>query len=402
MEELFSDVPVPPHNPELPTQIDEESLEEEVNQYLGDFRLGIFRPRYVPAVVDEVAARNEFYTAYTSYQSELSQGMLQALFEFQSLVAELTGMGVVSSSLYDGGAALGEAALLARRVTGKDRVFVASSADPQRKAILNTYVSGLGVRVFELPFDEEGQVDASAFEAIREPAMVYVESPNHFGVLEERLDEFSSLVHSRGGLFALGVDLVSLSVLRPPSDFDADLVIAEGVGGHPYGSSLLGVLAAKSTLTRQMPGKLVGATLDSEGRLAYALTLLTREQSIRRERATSNVTTDAALSAVRAAAYISLLGQSGLAKLAEEEVRSAHALSSALSSAGFHSPSFGGPFWGSFAVVVPNASRRHRPGLGLPLWEDYPLEDQLLLKGVPEKDVDGVVGELLEMAGERL
>lgn len=399
IEDLFSDVPVSSHKPRLPADpLSEDELEREVDEMLGEFQ-SVISPRYVPASVDEAASRNEFYTAYTSYQSELSQGMLQALFEFQSLVAELTGMGVVSSSLYDGGAALGEAAFLAKRVTGKDQVLVSASAAPQRKAVLKTYASGAGLKVVELPFDEDGQLDLSNCDISEGVAMLYVESPNYFGVLEEGLSEFSEWAHSKGALFAVGVDLLSLSVLRPPSDFGVDLTISEGLGGHPYGSSLLGVLAAKAELSRQMPGKLVGATSDSEGRLAFALTLLTREQSIRRERATSNVTTDAALSALRAAAYISLLGQSGMAKIAEAEVKSAHDLCSALASAGFESPSLKGPFWNAFVARVPNISAKYKQGIGIPLWNYYPLYDQVLLRGIPEKEVASFVSALEEVAG---
>ncbi len=365
----------------LPPPVEEEDLERELVSRLGPAPPTGVRLRYVPALVDEVASRAEFYTAYTSYQSELSQGMLQSLFEFQSFVSSLTGMDAVASSLYDGGAALGEAALLSKRVSGRRKVLVASSADPQRKAVLRTYARGGNLDVVEIPFDETGELDLSCADIGEETSLVYVESPNYFGVLEEGLSELSSWAHSKGALFGVGADLPSLSVLRPPSDYGADLVVAEGVGLHPYASSGLGVLAVKAELVRQLPGKLVGATVDSEGRLAYCLTLLTREQSIRREKATSNVTTDSALNALRSAAYLSLLGAKGLAELVKKETLGARELESALRSLGYRAPSLSGPHLGRFAAELPGSSKRPVQAVGVPLWTDYPLPDQVLLFG---------------------
>ncbi len=378
---LFRDIPCAPHDPALPLPVEEEELEQELMTRLGSPPPTSVRLRYVPALVDEIASRAEFYTAYTSYQSELSQGMLQALFEFQSLVSSLTGMDAVASSLYDGGAALGEAALLSKRVNGRKKVLVASSMDPQRKAVLRTYARGGNMEVAEIPFDESGELDLSYADIGEGISLVYVESPNYFGVLEEGLAELSSWAHSKGALLGVGVDLPSLSVLRPPSDYGADLVVAEGVGLHSYASSGLGVLGVRAELMRQLPGKLVGATTDSEGRLAYCLTLLTREQSIRREKATSNVTTDSALNALRAAVYLSLLGAKGLAEVVKKETSAARELESALRSLGYRAPSLSGPHLGRFAAELPGSSKRPVQAVGIPLWRDYPLPDQVLLFG---------------------
>ncbi|MGC8614322.1 MAG: aminomethyl-transferring glycine dehydrogenase subunit GcvPA [Thermoprotei archaeon] len=393
IDELFKDVPVEPHSPNLPAAVDEATLERELSEKLGSPPPSYIPSRYVPALLDEISSRAELYTAYTSYQSELSQGMLQSLFEFQSLVSELTGMDAVTSSLYDGGAALGEAALLSKRVNGRKKLLVASSADPQRKAVLKTYAYGGSLDVVEIPFDESGEVDLSLGDVTDEVSMVYVESPNFFGVIEEGLDEISAWAHSKGAIFGIGVDLPSLSVLKPPSDYGADVVVAEGVGSHPYASSGLGILAARGELTRQLPGKLVGATLDSEGKLAYCLTLLTREQSIRREKATSNVTTDSALNAVRAAAYISLMGAEGMAKSLKESAKQSHELALALASMGYEAPTFSGPYLDRFVARLPGSSGKPVHRVGIPLWKHYPLQDQVLLfGGTPLSAIQEIMG----------
>ncbi|MDP7975116.1 MAG: aminomethyl-transferring glycine dehydrogenase subunit GcvPA [Thermoprotei archaeon] len=343
LDELFRDVPYPTHEPRLPPRITEEELEAEIERLLADSPVerAATTGRYVPSAVDEIASRGELYTAYTSYQSELSQGMLQALFEYQSLVSELTGLDVVSSSLYDGGSALGEAALLAKRVTGRSSVLVARSVTPERLDVLKTYLFGADMETRLLPFDGRGEVERPAFQP-DDVALVYVESPNYLGVVEEGLEDLVAWAHQGGALVAVGIDLPSLSVLRPPGELGADLAVGEGVGVHPYGSPSLGVLAGRKELMRDMPGKLVGATLDQEGRLAFALTLVTREQSIRREKATSNVTTDSALSAVQAAAYIALMGASGLADVLRGEVISLRAAEVWLEEVGL-SRTFRGP-----------------------------------------------------------
>jgi glycine dehydrogenase subunit 1 len=289
---------------------------------------------YVPSVVDHLADRGEFLTAYTQYQPEVQQGFLQALFEFQSIVVELTGLGVANCSLYDAATALGEAALLSARVreTDGDRVLVPDSLYDRRRAVLERYLEGPGLGV-EAYATEDGQVDPAALSGrLDDAVMVYAETPAPDGPVETNLAAVGDRVADRDALFCVGSDPVALSVLEPPAAAGADVVVGDAsvLGlGRSYGTGL-GMFAAREAHLRQVPGRLVGATTDREGRRSYTLTLQTREQHIRRERATSNVCTNQAWLALRTAIHAAWLGPDGLVDLARRSVERASDLAARL------------------------------------------------------------------------
>ncbi|MEW6592971.1 MAG: aminomethyl-transferring glycine dehydrogenase subunit GcvPA [Candidatus Hadarchaeota archaeon] len=283
-------------------------------------------PHHVPAHVKSIVNRSEFLTAYTPYQPEVSQGMLQALFEYQSLVAELVGLDVANSSMYDWSTAVGEAALMCARVTSKRRFLVPRLMSPERLSVLKNYTAGAALEVAEVAHDEEtGQI---RFDDLKEKleggaAGVYVENPGYIGFLETGVQEIADEAHKAGALFVVGVNPISLGLLKPPGYYGADIVVGEG---QPLGNSVsfggptLGMFACRGEqkLVRQLPGRLIGMTTTLGGNVrGYTMVLQTREQHIRRERATSNICTNEALCAVAAAAYLASMGPSGLREVAE-------------------------------------------------------------------------------------
>ncbi|WP_435346080.1 aminomethyl-transferring glycine dehydrogenase subunit GcvPA [Haloarchaeobius sp. HRN-SO-5] len=286
---------------------------------------------YVPSVVDHLSLRSEFLTSYTQYQPEVTQGFLQALFEYQSMLVELTGLGVANCSMYDAATALGEAATLADRLrsTSGTRVLVPEHLADGRRGVLENYVAGTDLTVESYPMDD-GNADVAvlADRVDDSVVMLYAENPTVRGCVEERLTDLGDLAHDADAVFCLGSDLVSLALLEEPASVGADVVVgAADVLGLPtsYGMGL-GLFATREEYVRQVPGRLVGASTDDGGRRAYTLTLQTREQHIRRERATSNICTNQAWVALRAAMHAASLGPDGLADLAAESVRAAEDL----------------------------------------------------------------------------
>lgn len=276
---------------------------------------------YVPSIVDNLSLRSEFLTSYTQYQPEVAQGFLQALYEYQSIIAELTGLGVANSSMYDHATALGESALLAARVRDGSRVLVPDHMLADRRNVLQNYVVGAGLEVEDYP-SRDGNADVGALERATgdDSVMVYAESPSCRGALEEDLRGVAEAAHDADALFCLGSDPVALSLLEEPADAGADIVVGDAsVLGLPaaYGMGL-GLFAAREEFLRQTPGRLVGASRDASDRRAYTLTLQTREQHIRKERATSNICTNQSWLALRAAIHAAWLGPDGLAGLAEK------------------------------------------------------------------------------------
>ncbi len=280
---------------------------------------------FIPALVDHIAGRSEFLTSYTQYQPEASQGFLQALFEYQSMIVELTGLEVANCSLYDAATALGEAATFADRLrhTDGDQILVPSQLHPGRRSTLENYCAGPGLTIGTYPMDD-GTADVEALEAAidEDTVMVYVESPTVRGTLEPDLATIGSLAAEADAAYAIGTDPVALSILERPADVGADIVIGDaGVLGLPESFGMgLGLFATRDDYVRQVPGRLVGASEDMDGNRAYALTLVTREQHIRRERATSNICTNQAWVALRAAMHAAWLGPDGLVDLATQAV----------------------------------------------------------------------------------
>jgi glycine dehydrogenase subunit 1 len=314
---------------------------------------------YVPSAVGHLTSRSEFLTSYTQYQPEVAQGSLQALFEYQSMLVELTGLGVANASVYDAATALGEAALLAARATDGDRVLVPDTVADSRKTVLRNYVKGAGMDVEEYA-TEDGNVDLGALRETgdEDAVMVYAETPNARGCLEERLGEAGDVAEENDALFCVGSDPIALSVLEPPAEAGADIVIGDAsVLGAPtaYGTGL-GMFAVSHEYLRQVPGHLVGASTDASGRRSYTLTLQTREQHIRKERATSNICTNQAWLAIRAAVHAAVLGASGLIEVAEGCVEEPRSLAERLDSVdGVTAPVHDRPHFREFVVGVNDA-----------------------------------------------
>jgi glycine dehydrogenase subunit 1 len=355
---------------------------------------GAYR-HHIPPTVDAVLSRGEFYTAYTPYQPEISQGTLQTIYEYQSLLAELTGLDVVSASHYDGAAATAEAALMTVRATQRRRVLASRAIHRHFLEASQTYFAGTDLALEELPTLADGTTDLAALEqALADPARpvagVMLGQPNAFGVLEQ-MAEAARLAHAGGALFVAVVEPVSLAVLAPPAEYGADIAVGEGqpLGiALQYGGPYLGLLAARADLVRQVPGRLVGRTVDLDGRTAYVMTLRAREQDIRRDKAASNICTNQALCALAATVYVATLGPHGLRDVAALGASQARKLEAALASAGaprLHSA----PYLNEFAIHVADAPAVHRRLLergvlaGLPLAGWYPddpiLRDALLV-----------------------
>ncbi|MCJ7431566.1 aminomethyl-transferring glycine dehydrogenase subunit GcvPA [Candidatus Bathyarchaeota archaeon] len=283
-------------------------------------------PHYVPAVVKEIAQRSEFLTSYTPYQPETSQGMLQALFEYQSMICEITGMGVANCSMYDWASALGEAARMAARVKGRHEILIPKIISPERAAALKVYAEPAGISVRQVEFDaEKGHINLEDLrnDISDKTAAVYIENPSYLGFIETQVDEISKETHANDALFIVGVDPTSLGILRPPGDYEADIVIGEAQPlGNPmnFGGPLLGIFTCREdmALVRQMPGRIIGMTTTQDGtKNGFCMTLQTREQHIRREKATSNICSNEALCSVVSAVYMALLGPEGLRELGE-------------------------------------------------------------------------------------
>ncbi|ASJ04197.1 aminomethyl-transferring glycine dehydrogenase subunit GcvPA [Thermococcus barossii] len=333
VEDLFSDVPkgmVKEFN--LPEGKSEYEVFLELNSVLSMNRTVLEMPsflgagtyfHYVPAHVKYLIERSEFLTAYTPYQPEISQGMLQALFEYQSLIAELVGLPIVNASMYDWGTAMAEAALMSARVKKKSKFVVPKALSPEKKRVLHTYTAGPGVEIDYVDWNERGQVDIEKLkEAVDGAAGVYVEVPNFFGLLEEEIAAIGEIAHDAGALFVVGVDPTVLGLVEAPGELGADIVVGEAAYfGNPmnFGGPRAGIFAVRNDkkLIRQMPGRIIGMTKDADGKRAFVMTLQTREQHIRRAKATSNICSNEALVAVAAAIHLATLGPRGLTELGE-------------------------------------------------------------------------------------
>ncbi|HEY6609161.1 MAG TPA: aminomethyl-transferring glycine dehydrogenase subunit GcvPA [Candidatus Limnocylindria bacterium] len=376
IEELFADIPAAVRASawEIPPPLTEQEVRAELSRLAGRNRIpevsflgaGVYR-HLVPSVVAEVIGRPEFATAYTPYQPEVSQGTLQSIYEFQSLVSELTGMEVSTASHYDGATATAEAALMACRLTRRNRVAVSAGVSPDTRRVLETYCSGPGIEVVIVPIDlaDDGSgtthPEAAAAALRDDVACLVAAQPNFYGQLEP-MRELAEVAHAAGAQLVAVVEPTSLALLEPPGAYGADIVAAEGQPlGIPasFGGPYVGLMAARMASVRQMPGRLVGATRDGEGRRGYVLTLQAREQHIRREKAASNICTNQALMALAATAYLCAVGPEGLREVAERSTAQARHLAGALEAAGLAGRRFSGPYFAEVTVRVPDAARRH-------------------------------------------
>ena len=372
MDDLFSDIPAQVRlrrRLRIPDGESEYQVRREVQERLSTdktppsclcFLGGGVWPHYIPAAVEAIASRQEFYTSYTPYQAEVSQGMLQALFEYQSLMCDLLGMEACNSSLYDWASAAGEAVRTAGRVTGRRTILVGANIGPQRAAVIKSYAEPMGLGLRSVDFDaSKGTLDLSDLKKklSSDVAAVYFENPNYFGVIEEEAMELVSAAQDAGALGVVGIDPISLSLVKNPGAYGADIAVGEGqpLGiAMNYGGPHLGIFAVRETkLARSMPGRLIGltTTVADPTQKAFAMALQTREQHIRREGATSNICTNQALMAVAAASYLALLGKNGFRKLGESVIANSHFAARRISRiGGVSSPYMRGSFFKEFSV----------------------------------------------------
>lgn len=313
---------------------------------------------YTPTIVDHLISRSEFFTAYTPYQPEISQGTLQAIFEFQTLVCQLTEMDIANASMYDGSTAMAEAVLMAERVTRRAKVIASSAVHPQYLEVAHTYVQHAGIELQHAPYDSQsGQTPVSAFDSIDDQtAAIVVQSPNFFGCIED-VQALSDKAHSQGALLIVAVtEAMSFGLLRSPGACGADIVVAEGQSfGVPlsFGGPYVGLFATRDQYARQIPGRLVGEAYDKEGRRGYVLTLATREQHIRREKATSNICTNEGLIALASTIYLETLGRRGVQEVAGQCTQKAHYAAREIAGLeGFTLP-FSAPFFDEFVARAP-------------------------------------------------
>ncbi len=421
VEELFADIPasvrldrplrLPPalSDPELIAELralaDRNAHADRAVCFLG---AGAY-DHYVPSVVWHLAGRGEFLTAYTPYQAELMQGELQAGYEYQSMLCELTGMDVANASMYDGASAAAEAAVMARDLTRRDEVLISAAVHPEYRQVVRTYTAPLGIRIREVPY-REGVTDPDALaRALSDrTAAVMIQHPNFFGCLEDGA-ALAGQVHRTGALLICAVaEPLSLGILKPPGAWGADIVAGEGqpLGNHlNFGGPYLGMLATREEFVRRIPGRLVGATVDTDGRRGFVLTLQTREQHIRREKASSNICTNEALLALAAAVYMATLGRQGFRKVSELNLRKAAYAKDVIGAVPGFRAAFEAPTFNEFVIRAPLPPEEINRRLlaqqilgGAPLGRWYPdLRDAWLVCVTEQRtreDIDRLVSAL--------
>ena len=420
IDELFSDIPEKARLGRpltLPAGKSEQEVRRAFQAFAGNagtlplFRgAGAYR-HYIPSVVDVIASRSEFYTAYTPYQPEMSQGMLQAIFEYQTLICQLTGLDASNASVYDGGSACAEAMIMLRGITRKNKVLYSAGLNPEYVAILKTYARFVGFELAKIPLDREGRTDFDALEANLEGAAgLLLQNPNFFGIVED-MESAATMLHGKGALLTAVVNPTSLGLLKRPGDYGADIAAGEGqplglplsVGG-PY----LGFMATKQQYIRHLPGRIAGETVDAEGNRAYVLTLQAREQHIRREKASSNICSNQSLCALRAAVYLAAMGPAGMREVATQCLQKAHYLYEGILRIPGMRARYQAPFFHEFVIdcekeaLALNAALKARGFIGgLPL-SRYDARDNGILYCATEQhtreELDAFLNALEEVA----
>lgn len=391
MDDLFSDIPpslkrdftLPPPTSELEVKRELNQLARKNKKVISFLGAGCYN-HFIPSHITELLSRSEFYTAYTPYQPEVSQGMLQALFEYQSLICELTGMDVCNASNYDWATSLAEAALLCERVTGKKKFLIPDMVSPFRERALKTYAPD--TIVVKVSHDERGQIDLEDVkENMKDSSAIYVEQPSFYGFFQENVEAIREIAHDNGSLLVVGVDPISLGVCEPEK---ADIVIGEGQClGLPqnFGGPLLGIFACRKEYMRMMPGRIIGMTESHAGERGFVMTLQTREQHIRREKATSNICSNQALCAVAAAMYLATMGKGGLKKVAETCMQNANYTMRGINRIeGFTAPVYDSIHFKEFTVRHPHYGKVHEYLLGKGIQGGYILDDTTALYCVTE------------------
>ncbi|HHY12484.1 MAG TPA: aminomethyl-transferring glycine dehydrogenase subunit GcvPA [Firmicutes bacterium] len=423
IEELFSDVPsslrfqgglnIPPglSEYELAKHMAGLASTNTAQDFVNFIGAGSY-DHYIPSVVRHVLGRSEFYTAYTPYQAEISQAVLQSIYEYQTMICELTGMEAANASMYDGASAAAESVTIASGLTRRKRALVSKSVHPEARTVISTYAEAQDIQVEEIDY-KNGVTDVGCLAGRlgNDVACVVVQQPNFFGLLEP-VDEISARVREAGATYIVSVNPMSLGLLRPPVEYGADIVVGEGqVFGNPmaFGGPYLGVMAVNKKYLRRMPGRLVGMTTDGQGRRGFVLTLQTREQHIRRERATSNICSNQALNALAATVYLSWVGKKGIREVGEQCVQKAAYLAGKISGIKGFSIAWEAPFFNEFTVKCPVDAGKVVDALlekgiiaGYPLGRSYPeLKDHLLI-AVTEKrtrqEMDDLVAGLEGLA----
>lgn len=420
IDELFSEIPESLRFREelqIPSALDENQLflhamalaNENISAAKVDWYLGAgLYDRFVPASVAAVISRGEFLTAYTPYQPELSQGYLQSIYEFQSMVSELYGMEVANASMYDGATAAAEAGLMSVGVKGRDKIAVSQGVHPNHRKVIETYCWASGIEVIELPLENGVTTDYSFATGA---AGILVQSPNFFGMIED-LAALRSACDAHDALMLVSSDPISNALLKPPGEYGADVVVGEGqpLGvAMGFGGPLVGLFAVKLEYIRRIPGRIVGKTNDHDGRPGFTMTLRTREQDIRREKATSNICTNEALMALAATVYMTALGKNGIRSVAETTVRNLAYGAEKLASVGakrlYQGPAFTEAVFdlGKPAAPIRDALLQLGIMAGLPLGEFYPGMENMLLVAFTEnrkrKQIDRFAAELGKLLG---
>ena len=365
---------------------------------------GIYH-HYIPIIIDALISRSEFYTAYTPYQAEIAQGTLQAIFEFQTYIAQLTGMEVANASLYDGSTGLAEAVLMAQRITKKNKFLVARTVHPEYRAVVSTYAKNLGIRIELVDYAPDGRIDLAKLERLsaKDVAAVIVQSPNFFGTIE-RTHDISEMAHKHGALSIVNIcEAMALGILKAPgSDTNevrtADIVVgeAQAFGVPPsFGGPHVGFLATRERYVRQMPGRLVGLGRDYSGRPGFVLTLSTREQHIRREKATSNICTNQSLCALMATIYLATVGPKGLREICEQNILKTDYAATEIAKKTKHRVLFSAPRFNEFVIETDG-----KGSVGLSLSTFYPeLGDSALVcvtETARREDIDAMVQRLVQ------
>ncbi len=416
VEDLFSDIPAEIPAADLKIAPGKSELEvcEHLKSLAGKNYSGLvcflgagFYDHYIPSAVGAIESRSEFYTAYTPYQAEISQGTLQAMYEYQTGICELTGMDVSNGSLYDGGTAIYEAAMMSIRITGRRKVVMDKGMNPIYREMVNTYTKNLDLGFEESALSEDGRADRQRIDELvgEDTACVIVQNPNFFGCVDD-FSDIAEIVRGRGALLVVSCYPVSLGILKTPGEMGADIAVGEaqslGLGLY-FGGPYLGFMGAREKYARQMPGRISGQTVDSEGRRGFVLTLQTREQHIRRSRATSNICSNEALCAVSAVCYMSLLGKQGIGELARLCNHKANYAVERLSAIPGVKLKFGAPVFNEFVLELPveagmAVGKLIEKGIaaGFPLGYYYPDLRNCLLVSVTEKRSREEMGYLAE------
>lgn len=419
--ELFADIdesmkfkeplelPAPLSEPEIVKHLGAMSkVNAQVSGYSSFLGAGAYN-HFIPSAVDYLVSRGEFLSSYTPYQAEASQGLLQSIFEFQSMICELTGMDVANASMYDGASALAEATLLAAKYKETECIAVSRAVHPEYREVLSTYARACGVRITEIE-TEEGTTPPDKVRELESPSCVIVQSPNYFGCIED-LREIANITHESEGIFITEVvEPVSLGLLKPPGDLGADIVVGEAQSfgnALSYGGPHVGFVAACEKFLKKLPGRISGLTVDTQGAEGFILTLQAREQHVRRERATSNICTNQAANALTATIYLALMGKNGLSKVAEICAQRAHYAQKQITDISGFEACFSAPFFNEFAIQCPKSPGKINTALfpkkimgGLELGDNYPEIENSMLFCVTEMNTREEIDTLVEALSE--